>query len=119
MRRTRGRSRKNPNEFQGTIEAEEVGINAKIPGRIEEIKVEEGQEIQEGDIIALIDIKDILAKKKGWWHRQMQPRQASKQQKHNMMRHWGSWPQHSATLEKAVNGARSQEIAKARPTMTS
>ena len=45
------KKRKNPNEFQGTIEAEEVDIN-KIPGRIEEIKVEEGQ-IQEGDIIAI------------------------------------------------------------------
>jgi HlyD family secretion protein len=104
---------KNPNEFQGTIEAEEVDINAKIPGRIEEIKVEEGQEIQEGDIIALIDIKDILAKKEGLVAQANAAKAGIEAAEAQYDAALGQLAAAQATLEKAVNGARSQEIAKA------
>ncbi len=41
--------------YYGTAEAEQIDISAEISGRLMEIKVEEGQNVQAGSLIAVID----------------------------------------------------------------
>ncbi len=45
----------------GTVDANEVLVSAKIPGRIETLSVEEGQRVKEGDPIAVIESDDLAA----------------------------------------------------------
>jgi len=47
----------------GRVEAKELDINTKVPGRVIKLLVEEGQEVKKGQIIAVIDSKDLLAQK--------------------------------------------------------
>lgn len=49
---------------QGVIETKEVNINSKVPGKVEKIHVEEGQQIKEGDILVQISSDELQAKKK-------------------------------------------------------
>lgn len=46
----------------GTIEANEVDLSFKIPGRVKEINVEEGDKIKKGDIVAKIDSGELEAR---------------------------------------------------------
>ena len=45
----------------GTVDANEVLVSAKIPGRIEKLNVEEGQAIKAGDLIATVESEDLAA----------------------------------------------------------
>ena len=45
----------------GTVDANEVLVSAKIPGRIETLTVEEGQEVKAGELIAVIESQDLDA----------------------------------------------------------
>jgi hypothetical protein len=54
---------KKDGELHGTIEAVEVDINSKIPGRVAELLVEEGDKVMKGDVIAIIDSDELVAKK--------------------------------------------------------
>ncbi|NLI93386.1 MAG: HlyD family secretion protein [Peptococcaceae bacterium] len=46
-------------ELTGKVEAKEVDVNTKIPGRVLGIVVSEGQEVKAGDKIAKIDDRDL------------------------------------------------------------
>ena len=48
---------------QGVIEAKEVSINTKVPGRVIKIYVEEGQEVKAGDKLVEISSEELKAKK--------------------------------------------------------
>ena len=48
----------------GTVDANEVLVSAKIPGRIQALNVEEGQEVKAGDLIAVIESADLAAARK-------------------------------------------------------
>lgn len=48
----------------GRIEASEVSITAKIPGRLVEVYVNEGDIVQKGDILAKLDTQELDAKLK-------------------------------------------------------
>jgi multidrug resistance efflux pump len=48
----------------GTIDANEVLVSAKIPGRIETLNVEEGQAVKAGDLIAVVESEDLAAARK-------------------------------------------------------
>lgn len=48
--------------YYGTAEADQVDISAEVAGRIKEIKVEEGQTVKAGDVIAVIDSQENLIK---------------------------------------------------------
>ena len=48
---------------KGSVDADEVDLNTKIPGKISKIAVEEGQLVAAGDLIAEIDNTQLLAKK--------------------------------------------------------
>ena len=47
----------------GNIEATTVDVSFKIPGKIDKILVEEGDLLKEGQIIATLEHKDLLAQK--------------------------------------------------------
>jgi multidrug resistance efflux pump len=48
-------------ELIGTVDANEVVVSSKIPGRIEKLNVVEGQKVNAGDLIAVIESKDLDA----------------------------------------------------------
>jgi len=48
----------------GTVDANEVLVSAKIPGRIQTLSVEEGQSVQAGQLIAMIESDDLAAARK-------------------------------------------------------
>ncbi len=52
-----------PSELKliGTVDANEILVSAKIPGRIQDLTVEEGQEVQQGQLIAVIESADLEA----------------------------------------------------------
>lgn len=48
----------------GTVDANEVLVSAKIPGRIQTLNVEEGQPVKAGDLIAVVESQDLAAAEK-------------------------------------------------------
>ena len=49
----------------GTIEATEVDVSAEVGGRIEELKVDEGRAVRQGELIARIDDSQTEAEVEG------------------------------------------------------
>lgn len=45
----------------GTVDANEIEVSSKIPGRIQALTVEEGQDVKAGDLIAVIESDDLAA----------------------------------------------------------
>ncbi len=45
----------------GTVDANEVVVSSKIPGRIQTLTVEEGQDVNAGQLIAVIESQDLTA----------------------------------------------------------
>lgn len=50
-------------EIQGEIEVEEYRVSSKVPGRILEICVKEGDYVKAGDTLAILDCPEVEAKK--------------------------------------------------------
>ncbi|MGB6194116.1 MAG: efflux RND transporter periplasmic adaptor subunit [Terracidiphilus sp.] len=48
----------------GTVDANEVLVSARIPGRIETLNVEEGQQVKQGDLVAVVESDDLSAAEK-------------------------------------------------------
>jgi multidrug resistance efflux pump len=48
----------------GTVDANEVLVSAKIPGRLQALNVEEGQSVQTGQLIAVVESDDLAAARK-------------------------------------------------------
>lgn len=55
-------SKPKPLVIQGEAEASEYRVSGKVPGRIEELFVKEGQKVHKGDTIAFIDSPEVRAK---------------------------------------------------------
>lgn|SRR5690625_639816 len=51
------------NELQGKVEREQIGIVTKVPGKIVEMRVVEGEFVRKGDTLAILDIPEVDAKK--------------------------------------------------------
>ena len=79
--------------IQGNIKTEEVDLNSKIPGIVDQVLAREGQEVKKGDTLIVISSESIEAKKQ-----QAEAATAAAE----------------ATYSKALNGARSQEVAQAK-----
>ena len=45
----------------GTVDANEVVVSSRIPGRIQTLTVDEGQQVKAGQLIAIIESDDLLA----------------------------------------------------------
>ncbi|MGB7986965.1 MAG: biotin/lipoyl-binding protein, partial [Terracidiphilus sp.] len=48
----------------GTVDANEVIVSSKIPGRIQTLAVDEGSQVQAGQLIAIIESDDLEAARK-------------------------------------------------------
>jgi HlyD family secretion protein len=48
----------------GTVDANEVLVSAKIPGRLQQLNVEEGQTVKAGELIAIVESDDLAAQQK-------------------------------------------------------
>ena len=51
-----------PEIIQGQVEVTEYRVSSKVPGRILEIRVKEGDRVRKGDTLAILEAPDILAK---------------------------------------------------------
>jgi HlyD family secretion protein len=51
-------------ELIGTVDANEVMVSSKIPGRIQTLTVDEGQAVTAGQLIAIIESEDLQAARK-------------------------------------------------------
>ena len=78
-----------PELLQGQIEATQVDVSSKIPGRLDTITVSEGATVRKGDLVATLDSPEIVAKLS-----QARAAQAAA----------------SAQRDKANHGAREEEI---------
>ena len=80
---------RDPELIQGQVEASEYRVSSKVPGRILEIRVKEGDYVKVGDTLAILDAPEVRAKME-------QARSAENA---------------AAALElKAQNGARQEQI---------
>ena len=81
--------RKGPEIIQGQAEVTEYRVSSKVPGRILEFRVKEGQKVQAGDTLAILEAPDVMAKME-----QARAAEAAAQ----------------AQNEKAIKGARQEQI---------
>ena len=80
---------RDPDVIQGQVEVTEYRVSSKVPGRILELRVKEGDYVKAGDTLAILDAPDVLAKME-----QAQSAQSA-----------------AAALElKARNGAREEQV---------
>lgn len=78
-----------PDEIQGEVEVSEYRVSSKVPGRILELRVKEGDYVHVGDTLAILDAPEVQAKKA----QALSAEDAA-----------------AALSEKAANGARKQQI---------
>ena len=55
--------KKEPDYIQGQVEVSEYRVSSKVPGRILELRVKEGDFVRKGDTLAIIDAPEVEAKK--------------------------------------------------------
>ena len=80
---------RDPDIIQGQVEVSEYRVSSKVPGRILELRVKEGDYVKVGDILAILDAPEVRAK--------MEQAQSAESA--------------AAALElKAQNGARKEQI---------
>ena len=80
---------RDPDTIQGQVEVGEYRVSSKVPGRILEIRVKEGDFVKAGDTLAIIDAPEVRAK---------------------MEQAQGAEAAASALELKAQNGAREEQI---------
>lgn len=81
--------RKGPEIIQGQVEVTEYRVSSKVPGRILEFRVKEGETVKAGDTLAILEAPDVVAKLE-----QAQAAEAAAQ----------------AQNDKAIKGARGEQI---------
>ena len=63
----------------GLLDADEVDVAAKVPGRLSELLVREGDEVQAGQLVAVVEAEELDAKQEqataGWHAAQVQAQQ--------------------------------------------
>lgn len=55
--------KKGPEMIQGQVEVTQYRVSSKVPGRMLEIRVKEGQRVNAGDTLAILEAPDVMAKK--------------------------------------------------------
>lgn len=78
-----------PENIQGQVEVSEYRVSSKVPGRILEIRVKEGDFVKVGDTLAILDAPEVRAK---------------------MMQAQGAEAGASALEQMARNGARKEQV---------
>ena len=54
---------RDPEVMQGQVEVSEYRVSSKVPGRILEIRVKEGDYVKVGDTLAILDAPEVRAKR--------------------------------------------------------
>ena len=80
---------KGPEIIQGQAEVDEYRVSSKVPGRILEFRVKEGQEVKKGDTLAILEAPDVQAK---------------------LQQALAAQSAANAQNEKAIKGARQEQI---------
>lgn len=81
--------KKGPEIIQGQAEATEYRVSSKVPGRILQFRVKEGDQVKAGDTLAILEAPEVSAK---------------------MMQAQAAEAAASAQNQKAIKGARSEQI---------
>ena len=55
-------NKRTPMLIQGTVECTTYKASSKVPGRIDEMKVEEGQRVEKGELLYMISTPELDAK---------------------------------------------------------
>ena len=53
---------RDPDIIQGQVEVTEYRVSSKVPGRILELRVKEGDYVKVGDTLAILDAPEVRAK---------------------------------------------------------
>ena len=53
---------RDPDIIQGQVEVSEYRVSSKVPGRILELRVKEGDYVKVGDTLAILDAPEVRAK---------------------------------------------------------
>ena len=53
---------RDPDMIQGQVEVSEYRVSSKVPGRILELRVKEGDYVKAGDTLAILDAPEVRAK---------------------------------------------------------
>ena len=80
---------RDPELVQGQVEVSEYRVSSKVPGRILEIRVKEGDYVKVGDTLAILDAPEVMAK---------------------MQQAQGAESAASAMEQMAQNGARQEQV---------
>ena len=56
--------KEDPEVIQGSIEVSEYRVACKLPGRIVDLKVKEGDHVKKGDTLAILEIPEMDAQEK-------------------------------------------------------
>lgn len=80
---------RDPEIIQGQVDVEEYRVSSKVPGRIKEIRVREGDFVRAGDTLAILEAPEVMAK--------MQQAQSAEDAA-------------AALEEMAKNGARKEQV---------
>ena len=78
-----------PSIIQGQVEVDEYRVSSKVPGRIKELRVREGDFVRAGDTLAIIEAPEVIAK---------------------MQQAQGAEDAAAALEQMAKNGARKEQI---------
>lgn len=84
--------RRQPYEWSGSVEIKTVAVGSRVGGRVAEIRVHEGQQVEKGDVLVVLDASELEA------HREIAQADLEAAE---------------AALDKLVKGARPEEIAQA------
>ena len=110
--------------LEGTLECDEVDVSSKIPGRISLMQVQEGDQVQAGQVLAVLEAKEVDAKVTQasglYGAAQTQSAQAAaavdlqaRSTRDTVQQARAGYGAAAAKLDMAVNGARPQEIEQA------
>ena len=55
---------KGPEIIQGQVEADEYRVSSKVPSRVLELKVREGDKVKAGDTLVILEAPEVMAKLK-------------------------------------------------------
>ncbi len=80
---------RDPEEIQGEMEVEEYRVSGKVPGRVVELRAKEGDYVNAGDTLAIIEAPEVQAK---------------------MVQAQGAADAAQAIAQMAQNGARKEQI---------
>ena len=111
--------------ISGVLETDEVDVNVKVAGKILEVKVDEGDNVKKGDIIATVEAENIEAKLEqakallGIAATRVEQSKiayaAQKEQSESQIQQaTGAYSSAKAQLTKAKKGARPQQLEQAK-----